>query len=99
MCGPMSPTFCKRIRVTARSRARTGHVAVLGSRGVGEGRGPCDLSKPLFDSSASGRRSGGGGRELSPHLGGAPRIGVSVKTATTIVVEPLYNYDTVLESR
>ena len=80
MCGQMSPTFCKRIRVTARSWARTGHVAVLGPRSVGEGGGPCDLSQPLFDLLASGRPSGGGGWELSPHLEGAPGIGVSVKT-------------------
>ena len=35
---------------------RTGHVAVLGLMSVGEGEGPCDLSQPLFDLLASGKR-------------------------------------------
>ena len=46
MCGQMSLTFCKRIRVVAKSWAQTGHVAVLGLRSLraGEGEGPWDLS-------------------------------------------------------
>ena len=72
MCGQMSLTFCKRIRVMARSWARTGHVAVLGPRSLGEGEGPWDLSRPLFDLLASSRPSSGDGCEWIPHLGGAP---------------------------
>ena len=88
MCGQMSLTFCKRIRVMARSWARTGHVAVLGLRSLGEGEGPWDLSRPLFDLLASGRPSSGDGCEWTPTSGVLRESGLVLKTPTTSVVEP-----------
>ena len=83
MCGHMSLTCCKRFRVTARSWAGTGHVAVLGLTHVGEGEGPCDLSQPIFDLLASGQLSGGDGWEGTPASGVLRESGLVLKTATT----------------
>jgi len=66
-----------------------GRFGAQESRRGARSLGPFETSFRLVDLLASSRPSSGDGCEWIPHLGGAPWIGVSVKTPTTSAVEPL----------